>query len=64
MDLSILQDIEFYLVIERIENIAEGRIAQCIGQGRLKIWTEHSTLILQISIPFELAQQKFHHFYN
>ena len=33
-------------------------------QGRLKIWTEHSTLILLISIPFELAQQKFQHFYN
>ena len=29
------------------------------GQGRLKIWTEHSTLILLISIPFELVQQKF-----
>ena len=33
-------------------------------QGRLKIWTEHSTLILPISIPFELAQQKFQDFYN
>ena len=35
-----------------------------ISQGRLKIWTEHSTLILLISIPFELAQQKFQDFYN
>ena len=26
-----------------------------LDQGRLKIWTEHSTLILLISIPFELA---------
>ena len=33
-------------------------------QGRLQIWTEHSTLILLISIPFEVAQQKFQHFYN
>ena len=33
-------------------------------QGRLKIWTEHSTLILLISIPFEVAQQKFRNFYN
>ena len=33
-------------------------------QGRLKIWTEHSTLILLIAIPFELAQQKFQDFYN
>ena len=33
-------------------------------QGRLKIWTEHSTLILLISIPFEVVQQKFQHFYN
>ena len=33
-------------------------------QGRLKIWTEHSTLILLISIQFELAQQKFQDFYN
>ena len=28
------------------------------------IWTEHSTLILQISIPLEVAQQKFQDFYN
>ena len=28
------------------------------------MWTEHSTLILQISISFEVAQQKFQHFYN
>ena len=35
-----------------------------IDQGRLKIWTEHSTLILLISIPFEVVQQKFQHFYN
>ena len=34
------------------------------NQGRLKIWTEHSTLILLISIPFEVAQQKFQDFYN
>jgi len=34
------------------------------SQGRLKIWTEHSTLILLISIPFEVTQQKFQHFYN
>ena len=33
-------------------------------QGRLKIWTEHSTLILLISMPFKVAQQKFQHFYN
>ena len=35
-----------------------------LRQGRLKIWTEHSTRILLISIPFEVAQQKFQHFYN
>ena len=35
-----------------------------VVQGRLKIWTEHSTLILLISIPFEVVQQKFQHFYN
>ena len=35
-----------------------------IYQGRLKIWTEHSTLILLISIPYEVAQQKFQHFYK
>ena len=35
-----------------------------ILQGRLKVWTEHSTLILLIFIPFEVAQQKFQHFYN
>ena len=34
-----------------------------VTQGRLKIWTEHSTLILLISIPFKVAQQKFQHFY-
>ena len=28
------------------------------------MWTEHSTLILLISIPFEIAQQKLQHFYN
>ena len=33
-------------------------------QGRLKIWKEHSTLILLISTPFEVALQKFQHFYN
>ena len=36
----------------------------CPIQGRLKILTEHSTLILLIFIPFEVAQQKFQHFYN
>ena len=35
-----------------------------LSQGRLKIWTEHFTLILLISISFELVQQKFQHFYN
>ena len=35
-----------------------------VMQGRLKIWTEHSKLILLLSIPFELAQQKFQDFYN
>ena len=33
-------------------------------QGRLKIWTEHSTLILLNSKPFEIALQKFQHFYK
>ena len=41
----------------------QGNISLII-QGLLKIWTEHSTLILPISIPFEVAQQKFQHFYN
>ena len=35
-----------------------------LNQGRLKIWTEHSTLILLISIPFEVVQQKLQHLYN
>ena len=35
-----------------------------VRQGRLKIWAEHSTLILLISIPCKVAQQKFQHFYN
>ena len=34
------------------------------SQGRLKIWTEHSTLILLNLNPFEIALQKFQHFYN
>ena len=33
-------------------------------QGRLKIWTEHSTLIVLNLKPFEIALQKFQHFYN
>ena len=33
-------------------------------QGRLKIWTEHSTLILLISKPFEVALPKGQHIYN
>ena len=33
-------------------------------QGRLKIWTEHSTLILLISKPFELGLPKVQHIYN
>ena len=33
-------------------------------QGCLKIWTEHSTLILLISISIEVAQPKFQDFYN
>ena len=33
-------------------------------QGRLKIWTEHSTLILLNLKPFEIALQKFQHIYN
>ena len=43
---------------------AEGKKPSAFGQGRLKIWTEHSTLILLISIPCEVGQQKFQHFYN
>ena len=35
-----------------------------VVQGRLKIWTEHSTLILLILIPFKVGQQKFQDFYN
>ena len=34
------------------------------GQGRLKIWTEHSTLILLISKPFKVALPKFEHICN
>ena len=33
-------------------------------QGRLKIWMEHSTLILLISKPFEVALPKFQHICN
>ena len=32
-----------------------------LSQGRLKIWTEHSTLILLISKLFKLALAKFWH---
>ncbi len=35
-----------------------------IDQGRLKIWTEHSTLILLISKPFDVVLPKFQHVYN
>ena len=35
-----------------------------LRQGRLKIWTEHSTLILLISKSFEVEPPKFQHFYN
>ena len=35
-----------------------------LSQGRLKIWTEHSTLILLISKSFEVEPPKFQHFYN
>ena len=35
-----------------------------LGQGLLKIWTEHSHWFLLISIPFEEEQKKFQHFYN
>ena len=33
-------------------------------QGHLKMWTEHSTLILLISKPFEVVLPKFQHIYN
>ena len=35
-----------------------------LNQGHLKIWTEHSTLILLLSIPLKVTQQKFQMFYN
>ena len=35
-----------------------------IIQGHLKIWTEHSTLILLNFKLFEIALQKFQHFYK
>ena len=35
-----------------------------ILQGRLKIWTEHSTLILLNLKPFANRLQKFQHIYN
>ena len=35
-----------------------------LHQGRLKIWTEHSTLILLISKPFDVVLPKFQHVYN
>ena len=47
-----------------IANVHDCTCADMFIQGRLKIWTEHSTLILLISIPFEIVQQKFQHFYN
>ena len=39
-------------------------ISRGLKQGLLKIWTEHSHWFLLIFIPFEVAQQKFQHFYN
>ena len=35
-----------------------------VNQGRIKIWMEHSTLILLNLKPFEIALQKFQHIYN
>ena len=34
------------------------------SQGRLRIWTEHFTLILLISKPFDVLLSKFQHAYN
>ena len=39
-------------------------ILDVVSQGRLKIWTEHSTLILLISKPFDVVLPKFQHAYN
>ena len=46
--------------LDEKEILSSGKLIQ----GRLRISTEHSTLILLISIPFEVAQQNFQHFYN
>ena len=35
-----------------------------MSQGRLKIWTEHSTLILLNLKPLKISSPKFQHFYN
>ena len=35
-----------------------------LAQGRLKIWTEHSTLILLNLKPLKISSPKFQHFYN
>ena len=34
------------------------------NQGRLKIWTEHSTLILLNLKPLRISSPKFQHLYN
>ena len=39
--------------------ICKNLVLSCLTQGRLKIWTEHSTLILLISKLFEVALPKF-----
>ena len=44
-------------------NSADFGVKSVLNQGRLKIWTEHSTLILLILIPFKVGQQ-FQNFYN
>ena len=41
-----------------------GRRLYYPGQGRLKIWTEHSTLILLISKPSKVVLPKFQHICN
>ena len=35
-----------------------------LSQGRLKIWTEHSTLILLNLKPLKISSPNFQHFFN
>ena len=52
------------MFLNKHEVMISNKTRERLDQGRLKIWTEHSTLILLISKSFEVEPPKFQHFYN